>query len=264
MWHAWGSRSSAFDGSGRRWTPATRSPSRFSSGRGSGGRSAWPGTSPSGAFRQTRSSMRSAGTESRGPRSPRRNAHPALVDRSPSSVHHDVAHASPDQPPECQIVVRAHQRIPAVPLARAHRRADRDLVQSSGKRIEHRVRRGRWVCAPVWRPRRGLSRGTVSPDVSISYQLRKFGPGSSASLLSTVRATRTGTCGTGRWWFANNPTGQRKPETLHPLTGESNSRRIRSRPQQSGPEASMDYETRKLLCNTDSAVWCINLNLITY
>ena len=83
--------------------------------------------------------------------------------------HRDVANASPDQPPERQIVVRAHQRIPAVPLARARRRADRDLVQSSGNRFEHRLRRGRWVCAPVCRPRNGLSRGTVSTVVSIRY-----------------------------------------------------------------------------------------------
>ena len=55
--------------------------------------------------------------------------------------HRDVAHASPDQPPERQIVVRGHQRIPAAPLARAHRRADRDFAQSSSNRFEHRLRR---------------------------------------------------------------------------------------------------------------------------
>ena len=74
-------------------------------------------------------------------------------EREPVLAEHcDVAHASPDQSPEGQIVVRAHQRIPAAPLASAHRRADRDLAQPSGNQLEHRLRRGRWACAPTMAP----------------------------------------------------------------------------------------------------------------
>ena len=74
----------------------------------------------------------------------------------------------PDQAPECQIVVRGHKRIPAPPFARPDRGAYRDLAQSLGNRIEHRLRCGQWACASVCRPPRGLSRGPVSPNVSIS------------------------------------------------------------------------------------------------
>ena len=52
-------------------------------------------------------------------------------------------------------------------------------MQSSGNRFEHRLRHRRWACAPVCRPRNGLFTGTASPEVSISYHLRKFGPGRS-------------------------------------------------------------------------------------
>ena len=90
--------------------------------------------------------------------------------------HCDVAHTSPDQAPEGQIVVRAHQRIPADPLVGAHRGADRDLAQPSGNQLEHRLRRGRWACAPLWRPRRHLSRDPVPPVASISYRPGKIGP----------------------------------------------------------------------------------------
>ena len=71
-------------------------------------------------------------------------------ERDPQLAEHcDVAHASPDQAPEGQIVVRAHQRIPADPLVGAHHGADRDLAQPSGNQLEHRLRRGRWACAPL-------------------------------------------------------------------------------------------------------------------
>ena len=99
-------------------------------------------------------------------------------EREPVLAEHcDVAHASPDQAPEGQIVVRAHQRIPPDPLASAHRRADRHLAQPLGNQLEHRLRRGRWACAPLWRPRRHLSRDPVSPVASISYRPGKIGPG---------------------------------------------------------------------------------------
>ena len=98
-------------------------------------------------------------------------------ERQPVLAQHcDVAHTSPDQAPEGQIVVRAHQRIPADPLVGAHRGADRDLAQPSGNQLEHRLRRGRWACAPLWRPRRHLSRDPVSPVASISYRPGKIGP----------------------------------------------------------------------------------------
>ena len=74
-------------------------------------------------------------------------------ERQPVLAQHcDVAHTSPDQAPEGQIVVRAHQRIPADPLVGAHRGADRDLAQPSGNQLEHRLRRGRWACAPTMAP----------------------------------------------------------------------------------------------------------------
>ena len=99
-------------------------------------------------------------------------------ERQPVLAEHcDVAHTSPDQAPEGQIVVRAHQRIPADPLVGAHRGADRDLAQPSGNQLEHRLRRGRWACAPLWSPRRHLSRDPVSPVASISYRPGKIGPG---------------------------------------------------------------------------------------
>ena len=98
-------------------------------------------------------------------------------EREPQLAEHcDVAHASPDQAPEGQIVVRAHQRIPADPLVGAHRGADRDLAQPSGNQLEHRLRRGRWACAPLWRPRRRLFRDPVSLVASISYRARKNWP----------------------------------------------------------------------------------------
>ena len=98
-------------------------------------------------------------------------------ERQPVLAQHcDVAHTSPDQAPEGQIVVRAHQRIPADPLVGAHRGADRDLAQPSGNQLEHRLRRGRWACAPLWRPRRHLSRDPVPPVASISYRPGKIGP----------------------------------------------------------------------------------------
>ena len=101
-------------------------------------------------------------------------------EREPVLAEHcDVAHASPDQAPEGQIVVRAHQRIPPDPLASAHRRADRHLAQPLGNQLEHRLRRGRWACAPLWRPRRHLSRDPVSPIASISYRPGKIGPADS-------------------------------------------------------------------------------------
>ena len=99
-------------------------------------------------------------------------------ERQPVLAEHcDVAHTSPDQAPEGQIVVRAHQRIPADPLVGAHRGADRDLAQPSGNQLEHRLRRGRWACAPLWRPRRHLSRDPVPPVASISYRPGKIGLG---------------------------------------------------------------------------------------
>ena len=98
-------------------------------------------------------------------------------ERQPVLAEHcDVAHTSPDQAPEGQIVVRAHQRIPAAPLVGAHRGADRDLAQPSGNQLEHRLRRGRWACAPLWSPRRHLSRDPVSPVASIRYRPGKIGP----------------------------------------------------------------------------------------
>ena len=49
-------------------------------------------------------------------------------EREPELAEHcDVAHASPDQAPVAQIVVRVHQRISPAPLASTHRGADRDL-----------------------------------------------------------------------------------------------------------------------------------------
>ena len=99
-------------------------------------------------------------------------------ERQPVLAEHcDVAHTSPDQAPEGQIVVRAHQRIPADPLVGAHHGADRDLAQPSGNQLEHRLRRGRWACAPLWSPRRHLSRDPVPPVASISYRPGKIGPG---------------------------------------------------------------------------------------
>ena len=98
-------------------------------------------------------------------------------EREPQLAEHgDVAHASPDQAPERQIVVRAHQRIPPAPLACAHRGADRDLAQPSRNPLEHRVRRGRWACPPLWTPRRRLSSGPVSPVASISYRPGEIDP----------------------------------------------------------------------------------------
>ena len=106
-------------------------------------------------------------------------------ERQPVLAQHcDVAHTSPDQAPEGQIVVRAHQRIPADPLVGAHRGADRDLAQPSGNQLEHRLRRGRWACAPLWSPRRHLSRDPVSPVASISYRPGKIGPGPATALRS--------------------------------------------------------------------------------
>ena len=112
-------------------------------------------------------------------------------ERQPVLAEHcDVAHTSPDQAPEGQIVVRAHQRIPADPLVGAHRGADRDLAQPSGNQLEHRLRRGRWACAPLWSPRRHLSRDPVSPVASISYRPGKIGPaGDSGIRCSRLRAS---------------------------------------------------------------------------
>ena len=78
----------------------------------------------------------------------------------------DVANASSHQTPERQIVVRAHQRIPAPALAPAHRGTYRDLAQSLGNGVEHRLRRRQRACDPVCRARNGLSRGRTYSYVS--------------------------------------------------------------------------------------------------
>ena len=63
--------------------------------------------------------------------------------------HRDVANASSHQTPEGQIVVRAHQSIPALALARAPRGAYRDLAQPLRNGVEHRLRPCQRACAPV-------------------------------------------------------------------------------------------------------------------
>ena len=102
---------------------------------------------------------------------------PADEREPPLAEHCDVAHASPDQSPEGQIVVRAHQRIPLEPLVGAHRGAHRDLAQPSSNRLDHRLHRRRWACPLLWPPRRRLFSDPVPPAPSISYQPRKIGPG---------------------------------------------------------------------------------------
>ena len=71
----------------------------------------------------------------------------------------DVAKAASHQSPERQIVVRGHQRIPALAFARARGGTHRDLAQPLSNRIEHRLGRRQRACAPVCQPQGWLSRG---------------------------------------------------------------------------------------------------------
>ena len=64
------------------------------------------------------------------------------------------------------------------------RRSSSSARASAENQLEHRLRRGRWACAPLWRPRRHLSRDPVSPVASISYRPGKIGPGYRARLDS--------------------------------------------------------------------------------
>ena len=84
----------------------------------------------------------------------------------------NVAKAASHQSPERQIVVRGHQRIPALAFARARGGAHRDLAQSLSNRVEHCLRRSQRVCATVSRPQDGLSRG----ETRLMYQQHDMKP----------------------------------------------------------------------------------------
>ena len=103
----------------------------------------------------------------------------------------DVAKAASDQPAERQIVVRGHQRIPALAFARARGGAHRDLAQALSNRVEHRLRSRQRACAPVCRPRDGLSRGGDSPYGSTTSDETEISPGELPGRAGIVALDRT-------------------------------------------------------------------------
>ena len=89
-------------------------------------------------------------------------------EREPAlAQHRDVSHAAPHEGAKGQVVMGAHQLVPALALRCTHGRTHRHLAQSLGNRAEHRLDLVPAADARVWRARNRLSSHTFSISDSI-------------------------------------------------------------------------------------------------